>query len=48
MIYLGTIVKNYESNFSIFESFIREIIQAIPEIKIYIYEDNSSDRTPLY
>jgi hypothetical protein len=46
MIFIGTIVKNYESHFSIFESFICKMIQTIPDVTICIYEDNSSDNTP--
>lgn len=46
MIYLGTIVKNYERHFSIFQTFIQEMIEKIPEICICIYEDNSNDQTP--
>lgn len=47
MIFLGTIVKNYEAHFSVFQSFIHNMIEKLPQLCICIYEDNSTDRTPL-
>ena len=47
MLYFGTVVKNYQSHFEHFEQFISEIRNRIPDCCICIYEDNSTDSTPV-
>jgi len=45
-IFFGCITKNLGERFAIFKSFAESLMTSLPELNLYIYENNSSDSTP--
>lgn len=41
----GTVCKNIENHFSVFSTFLQVLQDAIPTLEVFIYENNSTDRT---
>lgn len=45
-IFFGCITKNLGERFQVFKSFADVLMTSLPELQLYIYENNSTDSTP--